>query len=187
MWLGLIVGVSAWLIFGDGLALRLLQFIASAIAFYGAWLITEPDPSGISERDVIARKVARVCIAICPLASAIPILSSTPLGLIAFGTILAISGMVGEFAKYIYFERLALRVPNHALASRAVLLRWLVASIGALVVIAAMGARLAGFAIFLILAALILGVFCIMTAIFLLRLRRHIIEEAGVARRAWTG
>ena len=109
-------------------------------------------------------------------------------------------GLVGEFAKFIYYERLARRIPDEMLAKRARFLKWaltitlgIFGIIGGIMVLArglapgsaaalpAVGAL--GCLVFPALIALV--VFSIMTVTLLVRLRRAISEQARVARSTW--
>ena len=115
-------------------------------------------------------------------------------------------GLIGEFAKFIYYERLARRIPDEKLAGRARFLKWAftitlgvaVMAAGILLVVGLVApggggpagggpaaAFAAGFACLLAPAAVALLVFGIMTLFLLLRLRKAIAEQARLARTTW--
>ena len=106
--------------------------------------------------------------------------------------------MVGEFAKFIYLEKLALRVPDDALAARARLLRWgygltLAAAvlIGAAALIVGLSGGPPGGGGLMVLGCFggIIGlsflVFGIMTLFFYFRMRRTLIAQEAAARAVW--
>jgi hypothetical protein len=110
-------------------------------------------------------------------------------------------GLVGEFAKFIFYEQLARRIPNDALADRARFLKWAYTTtlgialvggfIGGLVALTTqtpgpgMGAGVGVFACGAMIIGLAFIVFGIMTVFLLVRLRRAIAEQAVLARESW--
>ncbi|MBU0640864.1 MAG: hypothetical protein KKB50_18515 [Planctomycetes bacterium] len=135
-------GILANIVFGTmgGIAHRfiapavgvMLGFVGSLVAFYGAWLLTQPDPSGIDEdRYVTARKFIRFALLIGLLYSIGAVIVAglnlpTLLRIILFALagLAGLVGLAGEFAKLLYLQRLALRVPDQRAADRARFLRW---------------------------------------------------------------
>jgi len=136
----MVVGVA--LITGNRPLAVFLGLIGGVVALYGAWLITQPDPSGVGEdRYITDRKIVRVTLllglaepAAHLLHAAVRIPFSIEVVLVIVVLLAGLCGAVGEFAKLTYFRKLALRIPNDALAKRAHALRWVVAiSLGVLV------------------------------------------------------
>jgi len=200
---GLVVGLLAQ---GSRTSVALAGVAVGIISFYGVWLMTEPDPSRVGEdANITVRRVIRFSL-IVGLAS-----EPTQLGLeqgyfvgpmqVAlglFGLVVVLVGLVGEFAKFIYYERLARRIPHDKLAARARFLRWawtvalllMTAVGGVLALLLAPGnPNLAGAAAGLgcvsSLVGLALLVFGVMTIFLLLRLRRALVEQAKLARATW--
>lgn len=98
-----------------------------AVYLLGFWLLTTPDPSGIGENDYgTARKIIRITLAISVANSGlelIPTLVNVPPGarmMLQFvGVLASICGLVGIVAQLQYLGRLALRIPDLPLSSRA--------------------------------------------------------------------
>jgi hypothetical protein len=184
-----------------------LGFLAQLVGYYGVWLMTKPDPSGIGEDPYItARKVIRITLVVELVSSALETLvvglPFPPTALIIIGVIMvitAIIGLIGEFAKFVYYEKLAARIPDDALARRARFLKWaFTVTFGVM----AVGSGLAALAMALapgagppagigVLGCLMAPVgiafivFAVMTLFLLLRLRRAISEQARIAQATW--
>ncbi len=128
LWM-MLVGVVGGMVIGflyssTGVFLQLFQIAAAAVGFYGVWLITEPDPGTPEEEgEVNARKVVRITLIVGMGALAVQLLGSGMI-IILLSAVFGLIGVVGEFAKFMYFEKLARRIPDDQLAARAVLLRW---------------------------------------------------------------
>ncbi len=203
---GLVVGVLAGLVVQGSRTFPMLAGLATGlVSFYGAWLMTEPDPSRVGEDALItARKVVRVSLIIGltsqPLGIALEQgFSSEPIRVLVglLWCVVMLVGLVGEFAKFVYYEHLARRIPDDKLASRARFLRWawtsallFSAGLGAVMLLLALGGpNLAGAAIGigclspLVVVALV--VFGVMTLLLLLRLRKALVEQAKLARATW--
>ena len=192
----------------------ILTFVAQLISFYGVWLMTEPDPSGIGEDpNITARKVIRITLVVgflsFPLQLALGALDLPEAGFVLLTIamlLVSLVGLVGEFAKFIYYERLAKRIPDDSLAGRARFLKWAFTITLAVTVVGggiagaiaatapaapAAGpppalALLACLAIPVGLAVVLaLLVFGVMTLFLLLRLRKAIAQQAGLARATW--
>lgn len=114
---------------------QVLMLCGGLVSLYGTWLLTEPDPSGIGEdRDINARRIVRVCLI---LGLGYSFLSMTARQGLASGILLVVlviltaltgvSQAIGEAAKLLYLRKLALRIPDEALARRA---RFLVYAMG---------------------------------------------------------
>lgn len=134
------------------MAAAVVGVVGSLLGVYGAWLVTERDPSGLGEdRYGRARRVIRFALIVGLLASVIQVLAhalplTAPflilLGLLAlaFGVI----GLVGEYCKLVYFEKLALRIPDYDLSKRArVVRRWLIVIWSLMLIAGAAGATFA--------------------------------------------
>ncbi|MEW6251851.1 MAG: hypothetical protein AB1716_14490 [Planctomycetota bacterium] len=202
--IGIVLGIIARVLTQGNEALTSgLQWLISLVSFYGAWLMTTPDPSGIGEDpNLTARKLVRVTLVVAMAGNLLAlVVAGLDLGLelaVVLGiaaSLAGLVGLVGEFAKFIYYEKLASRVPNWQLASRARFLRWaFTITLGVVVVCgaaAALGialseaAILAPFACLAVPGVIALIVFSIMTLILLIRLRREVAAQARVARRTW--
>jgi hypothetical protein len=118
----------------SGPLMILSGILGSLVGFYGAWLVTAPEPSGasqdryISDRGIVrlalavglAAQVARLAVAIAAAS-----LSAVELTIIIAG-LATVVHVIGEFAKLTYFHKLALRLPDAPLARGARRLRWAV-------------------------------------------------------------
>jgi hypothetical protein len=106
---------------------QLISLCGGIFSLVGSWFITEPDPSGIGEDEYgTARKVIRVTLLIqlasFPLnfASQRTVLPPAQRQLIvAISGLMSIAGVVGLIAQLQYFGKLAGRIPDQGLASRA--------------------------------------------------------------------
>jgi hypothetical protein len=112
---------------------EVLGLLGSLVAVYGAWLLTAPDPSRIGEdRYVTARKVVRFGLIIGLLNQGIMIgIEASPtvskyvaIFLVIPAILCGLVGVVAEFAKFLYMEKLAGRIPDPKLAGFARFLRW---------------------------------------------------------------
>src|SRR2546423_1924348 len=105
---------------------------ASAIGFVGAWLLTAPDPGSEEQAQIVtARKFVRFALVFAMIENLLSIAKSDqhphPLVSAIFGiglVIAAIIGVIGEMARLYYLEKIALRIPDQALAKRAHTVRW---------------------------------------------------------------
>ena len=122
----------------------------SLVGLYGAWLITEPDPSGYGEdKYVTDRKLVRIALLIGIAGSLLGLMQHLATTLPALTLVLGIASglaslvsIVGEFAKLTYFAKLARRIPDANLAKRAHSLRWVLAISLGIMVIGGIGAAL---------------------------------------------
>lgn len=191
----IIVSIAAGLIGGKTLV-ELAGLCVAAISFCGVWLMTEPDPSGIGEdRDYTARRVVRIflIVGLCSHALGVSVEVNVFTG--TLGTILGLSAktgtmvsLVGEFAKFIYYEKLARRIPDDKLAERAAFLKWaLTLSMGIMLLagLFLLVPPLSAIACVGLPALLAIIVFSLMTLFMLIRLRREIIAQATAARASW--
>jgi hypothetical protein len=131
--IGLLSTCLTWFAPGGVPVSRLGDFFGSLLGLYGAWVLTSRDPSGIGEDSyVTARRIVRAGLA-AGLAQQLLVIgfcgiSNPPLVAIILLTVLGISvavlWIVAEFAKFRYIERLACRIPDAAIATRARIIRW---------------------------------------------------------------
>lgn len=184
-------------------AAPVLALLASLVGLFGAWLLTEPDPSHVGEdRTARARRITRVALLLGVVAGLLGILEQVlpndPAMHAVFGLITIAVGLftiVGEFYKFVYLEHLASRVPDDLLVKRARVLRWaFVICTSALVVggvTVAVGsatqssafAVIGGFfAIFGGIAFLIVGIASIL---FYFRLSKRLKEQSELAKLTW--
>jgi hypothetical protein len=136
-----ICGAAAGAIAGatGGMSVRTVQVIfqllslgGSIFSLIGSWFITEPDPSGIGENEYgTARKVIRITLLIqlasVPLNFAGEATVLPPVGrqlILVISGLLGICGIVGLIAQLQYFGKLAVRIPDPSLASRANFLKF---------------------------------------------------------------
>jgi hypothetical protein len=113
-----------------------IAMLGASIGLYGAWLLTEPDPSGIDEDcQFNARKLARVGLMVGIIVGVIALLPamlwlSTPTLLVHRMSVLLLvlcSDLIflaGEVARLLYIERLAARIPDPMLCRWSRILRW---------------------------------------------------------------
>lgn len=211
MWMILVGYVFGLLISFLGLvspaAFAILGLATASLSYYGAWLMTTPDPSGVGEfGQWNARKIIRVTLIVGMLGQfCTSMAQSFPVALGLFGVfvagaiVLALVGIAGEFAKFCYYEGLARRIPDESLADRALFLRWgySLSMIGASVAgaiglfatrgatIPPKGAALGTMACLGGVSGLALLIFSIMAVLLLIRLRRSVAEQARLARASW--
>lgn len=93
----------------------------------GSWLLTTPDPSGVGEDQYgTARKVIRVTLLIGVGDTLIDLVTTSiavPLDISrvfkVIGGVAAVVGVVGLYAELEYLQKLAARIPDYSLSSRA--------------------------------------------------------------------
>jgi hypothetical protein len=134
MILNLVVAVvSAVVAAAAGPLLGQIVGLAGGLVYlYGAWLLTEPDPSGTGEDQYgTVRKIIRVTLVIGLAQSVLALLTqrtiAAPPAAVALGVAsvaVGLVGVVGQFATLYYLRRLAERIPDPAHAARAYLLFW---------------------------------------------------------------
>jgi hypothetical protein len=110
-----------------------IGLLAGLLGVYGAWLLTSPDPSRIGEdRYITARKIVRFGLIVgllnqCLMIAIYGIPGITRvvvLFLVIPAVLCGLLGVAAEFAKFLYLEKLADRVPDPKLAGFARFLRW---------------------------------------------------------------
>ncbi len=178
------------------------QIGVAGLSFWGAYLVTSPDPSGLGEKDKFnIRSFVRTML----LVGFVGAMLGIPAGLLAgagiLGTVFAIgSGLAslasaaGEFARYILLEKLALRIPAVDLAKTCRTVRWgyticvvlavflgLIAAIAA----AAVGPAAALVGCIIIVPMIGLLVFAVMAIGLQYKLAKAFQEQAALARAIW--
>jgi hypothetical protein len=182
---------------------QIIGMLANLLIVIGSWLLTEPDPSGLGEREYgTPRKIIRITLLIGLANGAlnfgaarltIPNELGLILALINIGG--AIASVVGTFAQLLYLKKLARRIPSEALEERAVSIMWgfgisygVVAVFGAMVAFAA-GLHLEPFMVaggcIVSLAFLAMLVFGVMYVFMLGQFGREFKEQEAIARATW--
>ncbi len=111
---------------------HILGLLIGIALVVGAWLLTEPDPSGVGERDYgRPRRIVRVTLLLGLADHLIRIamgqLRPDPIGRLALAVLLifiAAGSVAGTFALLLYLAKLAGRIPSNRLAGRARSLTW---------------------------------------------------------------
>ncbi len=186
---------------------QLLSLGGSFFIAVGSWFITEPDPSGIGEDEYgTARNIIRgtcllwVAIKFVDLASNLSTLPSTGAQLLsAIGYVSAIASVVGLIAQLQYFAKLAWRIPDPRLASRANFLKVALSATYCITILVGLvgywGSLRPGVgtpisvvimmscsAIIMILATVIFGA---MYLFMIVKFRRRFSEQAMLAEQLW--
>lgn len=173
----------------------------------GSWLMTEPDPSGLGEdRYGTARKLIRITLLVGVSHYVVELMASgftfPPAARIVAQGIAVIGGIasvIGVFAFLQYIGKLALRIPNERIVSRARFLKWALAITYSLLVVGGFafalampgagppaGTAFAAGACVMGVVFLALIVFGIMYLFMLDRLRKALKEQAQTAALTWT-
>ena len=122
---GMAAGVAGAMT-GNKALLGIVAFLGGLVGYYGAYLLTEPDPSGLGEDQYgKRRKFIRIALMI-GLGSALVnlvgmMVRETQLALTVIGATSLVAGLfgaAGEIAKLTYLAELARRIPDHRLISR---------------------------------------------------------------------
>lgn len=106
--------------------------VGGLVYLYGAWLLTEPDPSGLGEDQYgRARQIIRIALIAGLVGAGVEAINATlapePTLRIALGIVsvaVGLVGVAGQFATLRYLQRLALRIPDDRLSARAKLVFW---------------------------------------------------------------
>ncbi|HTW95189.1 MAG TPA: hypothetical protein VMD30_10370 [Tepidisphaeraceae bacterium] len=114
---------------GESLLIMFASYLMNAL---GWWALTSPDPSGLGDRQYrFSRAVVRLALllAIADLAFALLMRSDNlPLNVahaigIANLAVLMVAAL-GYLASFVYLGKIAMRIPDYSLASRAMFLLW---------------------------------------------------------------
>ena len=98
-----------------------VNLVAGAVALYGAWLLTAPEPDA-PDHTGAAPQVARVALIVGLVGTVITLLghvSGDAISLLIFGGAAELAEVVGQVALLLHLRRLAVRVPNYPAAARA--------------------------------------------------------------------
>lgn len=198
------VGLEATLGDRGGILASILLLGASAVGFWGAFLLTTPDPSGDDDAGGFnARRFVRVTLLIGLGAGVIATIgkhagvpSQVMVGVAAIAGLGSLIGLAGEFARYVLLERLALRVPAPDLAKLCRVVRWgyaiclgvgvLIGMVAAVVAVAAGAAAAPVLCLFLV-AMIGVLVFALVAIRVQYRLAKAFGEQARMARSTWAG
>ena len=188
------------------LATPLVVLIGYALIVVGSWLLTEPDPSGLGENDYgTVRKFIRIMLMVGVINTFLQfVVGLSPPPPVVFqtvqviNTILGFAGLVGLLAQLHYLKKLAYRIPDYELGSRAQFLTFAIGISYGLVLLLGQLMRLlirglpAGalggiqmFGCIMAIAGLALLVFMFMYLRLLERLGKRFGEEARVAQATW--
>jgi hypothetical protein len=190
--------------------MSLFMLAGNALMVVGSWLLTEPDPSGLGEDQYgTSRKIIRITVVLGVVNTVLnlgvtfapPFPPAANLAIQAVAFLMGIAGVVGMFAQLQYLRKLALRIPDDALAGRARFLMYAIAiSYGSILVLifvvamlstsaapgGAMGILMA-LGCFLSIAVIALLVFGVMYLFMLDRFRRAFIAVGRAAQATWSG
>ena len=209
--LGVIVSMVVGAMRGPLELAQAIILIGNILMVVGAWLLTEPDPSGVGEDKYgTSRKIIRIALIagvintlLNLMAEAIVLPPPVRIAVVVVGVLAGIVGLVGQFAQLNYLSKLAARIPDRALEKRARFLMWAIGiSYGALLVLggvvaiifavsgpptAATGGAglIVGFGCFAGIAGLALIVFGIMYILMLDKFRMRLNEQASLAESTW--
>jgi len=111
---------------------QLIGVGASVVGFIGAWLLTTPDPGAEEASQMVtARKIVRFALVFAMAENLLSVAGAGekphPLISALFGiglVVASIIAVIGEIARLFYLEKIALRIPDQALARRAHTVRW---------------------------------------------------------------
>ena len=189
--------------------------IAGGLVYlYGAWLLTQPDPSGLGEDQYgRPRQVIRVALLVGILDGIVDgiTLSTAPeppvrIALAVISVATGLIGVVGQFAMLRYLQRLALRIPDPGLSKSARVVFWgYGVSLAVMIVMGGLalgvgvtsgrGASPAGGLLGVIIAAGCLAGIAVLAAVgfgiiflvLLYRLKRSFARQAVEAEAIWSG
>jgi hypothetical protein len=193
----------------------LFGIAGSFVQLYGAWLLTEPDPSGLGEnRYGRARQTIRVAMVVGVLGAFLQFYvgTSNPSEEVRFAVTVAwtaamLVGVAGQFAMLHYLNRLAQRIPDDALARSARVVFW---GYGSTMLVIALLAGATALSIPLLnrgtparaglgtgvlgaaavggcVAVIAAGVFGILFLFLLKRLSTAFADQAALSRALWAG
>lgn len=123
---GMIVGVLS-AVAGLSPLVQLVGVLGGLVTWYGLWLMTEPDPSGVGEdRYANTRRVLRIGMLVLvglQVGNVLITQMNALMVVAALGFVSSLTSLIVEMVKLTYFRRLALRIPDQGLARRAARLR----------------------------------------------------------------
>ena len=191
--------------------LHLIGLLGGLVGLIGAWLATTPDPSRIDEAwQFGARKLIRITVAIGLGNSLLNTVMAAGAGAsVTFARaeaavrvlllLFLVAQFVGWCAQFVYFRRLALRIPNLKLAGSTRTVMWgtiislalFLLSTGMVVLLAMAGAGVSGSLVGTANIWLQCGgsvglvVFSIWWIVLLFAYRWHFLQQAAQAERTW--
>ena len=209
--IGIVVAIggtilAAFVFKGNVWVSGLIGMVSGLIGLAGAWMVTEPDPSGIGEDQYGSiRQFVRIALIVGLVSQALQIIANISTGGVQFIMMLSmvagIVGVAGEMCRLRYFQKLALRIPDQKLADRANLLFWgyggslgMVLILGAIAWMGVRSALAAGSGPGASMAALGCGiliffiaflVFAVMYLFLLIRLKSAFDQQGQFARQTW--
>jgi len=188
----------------------LIMFAASLLTVAGAWLVTEPDPSGIGEdRYGTSRQIIRITLIVGLAGSVLEMITQFsalhPAVSLILRSVQAVSGIanvIGFLAQLQYFSKLTQRIPDASLTARANFLKialpvtyGILIALGVLmgiIVAITRGPRAPGpmpvVAIFgcgMGIVGIAVVVFLIMYLLLVARLARSFKEQSHASRQMW--
>ena len=133
----IVSAVVASAVFGETLLGNVVATAGTFVHLYGAWLLTEPDPSSVGRDETLnVRKLVRVAFAaylaatlLHMLMAASPLPAALVVALPLLDNAATLAEAVGEWAKFRYLGVLAGRIPDPALARQARRLSWWLAGV----------------------------------------------------------
>ena len=185
------------------------SFGGNLLVVIGSWMITAPDPSGIGEDKYgTVRKVIRVTLLIgladTLLSMAYRRTMASPDVLLVFNTLQILAagiGFVGRVAQLQYYEKMAMRIPEPRLSSRAGFLKKVLPASYLLMTIlghlmtqftpkakrvpGSAWATFAGLGCFSIIVLLAVMIFAIMYLLMVDKFRKRFSEQAILAGQNW--
>jgi hypothetical protein len=116
----------------QAIIMSLAMLVGYGLILGGSWLLTEPDPSGLGEDQYgTSRKLIRITLGLGVLnylinigmnAGTVP--ASAYIALQSLNFLFQLAGLIGTFAQLQYLKKLAMRIPDDALAGRAHTIMW---------------------------------------------------------------
>ena len=192
--------------------LGLISLLAGLVGLAGTWMLTSPDPSQLDEGwELNARQLIRITMLIGLGGQLVNIASHLILqgvgaskGMVVSLTVVSIAlglvHLVGVFAQFVYFGKLAMRIPDRKLSQSTRTVMWgyvvgrglvlLLTLIDALLLQGGGGGAPAAVMIPIVLGCgggLLLIIFCIWWLLLLFRYRKCFAVAAETAEQTWYG
>ena len=192
----------------------LLTIIPAVIHAIGTWWVTTPEPGTTDlaldharAGEAKGRALARWGVIVSTVSNSVASLVAfaDPAASTAFSLVGGIAGLVGFFALFVYARRLALRIPDEALAKQTRTVMWgFIVSYAAIIVLVGIIAAATGFAptpggqpggmgatgvsaaVFICVGAVALLVFSIWAIVLAFSYRSRLRRAAEAADRGWS-
>ncbi len=212
MLVSFVVAAVAMIVVGGPQEIALsIAFLGGLVSVVGTWQVTSPDPGKLDAQwGLTSRRLVRATVLIGLGAGLLEIVKAYT-GTMShaaqmvtgiLGIALAVVQLVGEFARFIYFCRLALRIPDRALARSTRIVMWghgitmaLVVLCGAISIASGPSSTpgsgpmsssvLIGVAALAGVSTIGATAFSIWWLCLLFKYRRRFIDQAHVAERSW--